>query len=52
MWLVLIMKTALKRNLPIVSAMTAIDLPSGESILLIIHEGIYHETAAHSENLG
>jgi hypothetical protein len=45
MWLVLIMK---RPNLPIVSAMTAIDLPSGESILLVIHEGKYGETAAHS----
>ena len=41
-------ETAIKRNLPIVSAITAIDLPSGESILLVIHEGIYNETAAHS----
>jgi hypothetical protein len=37
-----------KRNLPIVRAMAAIDLPSRESILLVIHEGIYNETAAHS----
>jgi hypothetical protein len=41
-------ETAIKRNLPIVSAITAIDLPSGESILLVIHEGIYNEIAAHS----
>jgi hypothetical protein len=41
-------ETAIKRNLPIVSAMTAIDLPSGQSILLVIHEGIYNETAMHS----
>jgi hypothetical protein len=41
-------ETAIKRNLPIVIAITAIDLPSGESILLVIHEGIYNETAAHS----
>jgi hypothetical protein len=41
-------ETAIKRNLPIVTAITAIDLPSGESILLVIHEGIYNETAAHS----
>jgi hypothetical protein len=41
-------ETAIKWNLPIVSAITAIDLPSGQSILLVIHEGIYNETAAHS----
>jgi hypothetical protein len=41
-------ESAIKRNLPIVSAITAIDVPSGESILLVIHEGIYNETAAHS----
>jgi hypothetical protein len=41
-------ETASKRNLPIVSAKTAIDLPSGQAILLVIHEGIYNETAAHS----
>jgi hypothetical protein len=28
--------------------MTAIDLPSEESIVLVIDEGIYNETAAHS----
>jgi hypothetical protein len=41
-------ETAIKRNIPIVSAMTAIDVPSGESMLLVIHKGIYNETAAHS----
>jgi hypothetical protein len=41
-------ETAIKRNLPIVSAITAIDLTCGQSILLVIHEGIYNETAAHS----
>jgi hypothetical protein len=41
-------ETAMKRNLPIVSAITAIDLPSGESSLLVIHEGIYNKTATHS----
>jgi hypothetical protein len=39
---------AIKRNLPIVSATAAINLPNGQSILLVIHEGIYNETAAHS----
>jgi hypothetical protein len=32
-------ETAIKRNLPIVSAITAIDLTCGQSILLVIHEG-------------
>jgi hypothetical protein len=41
-------KAALKRNLPIVSAITAVDLPDGTSILLAIHEGIYNETKNHS----
>jgi hypothetical protein len=40
--------TAFKRNLPIASAMLALDLPSGLSILLVIHEGIYNAIAAHS----
>jgi hypothetical protein len=40
-------EAVIKRNLPIVSAITAIDLPSGESILLVIDEGTYNETAAH-----
>jgi hypothetical protein len=30
---------AVKRNLPIVSANTALDLPDGTSILLLVHEG-------------
>jgi hypothetical protein len=41
-------ETATKRNLPIVSAITAIDLPYGQSILLVIHKSIYNETAAQS----
>jgi len=41
-------ETAIKKNLPIVSAITTVDLPNGESILLIINEGIYNETANHS----
>jgi hypothetical protein len=28
--------------------MTAIDLPSGQFMLLVMHEDIYNETAAHS----
>ena len=38
----------MKRNLPIVSAITTVDLPDGSSILLILHEGIYIETVKHS----
>jgi hypothetical protein len=41
-------EAAVKRNLPIVSAITAVDLPDGISVILIIHEGIYNDTASHS----
>jgi hypothetical protein len=41
-------ETSIKRNLPIVSAMTALDLPNGKYVLLAIHEGIYNETTNHS----
>ena len=41
-------ETAIKRNLPIVSAITALDLPNGQSALLLVHEGIYNETSNHS----
>jgi hypothetical protein len=41
-------ETAIKRNLPIVSAITALDLPNGQSVLLLVHEGIYNETSNHS----
>ena len=34
--------------LPIVSAITALDLPNGQSILLVIHEGIHNETSNHT----
>jgi hypothetical protein len=34
--------TAIKRNLPIVSAITALDLSNGQSVLLVIHENIYN----------
>ena len=44
----LILLAAVKRNLPIVSAITAVDLLDGTSISLEIHEGIYNETANHS----
>jgi hypothetical protein len=39
---------AVKRNLPIVSAITAVDLPDGISVLRIVHECIYNDTANHS----
>jgi hypothetical protein len=41
-------ETAIKLNLPIVSAITAPDLPNGQSILLVIHESIDNETSNHS----
>jgi hypothetical protein len=33
-------EATLKRNLPIVSAITAVDLPDGSSVILIVHEAI------------
>jgi hypothetical protein len=41
-------EAAVKRNLPIVSAITAVDLPDGISVLLIVHEAIYNDTVNHS----
>jgi hypothetical protein len=41
-------ETAIKRNLPIDSAIAALDLPNGQSILLVIHEGIHNETSNHT----
>jgi hypothetical protein len=41
-------ETAIKQNLPIVSAITSLDLPNGQSILLLVHGGIYHEASGHS----
>jgi hypothetical protein len=41
-------EAAVKRNLPIVSAMTAVDLPDRISVLLIVHEVIINDTANHS----
>jgi hypothetical protein len=38
-------EAAVKRNLPIVCAITAVDLPDGISVILIIHEAIYNDTA-------
>jgi hypothetical protein len=37
-----------KRNLPIVSAITTVDLSDGTSVLLIIHESIYNDSANYS----
>jgi hypothetical protein len=42
------MKLLSRRNLPIVSAITAVDLPNGQSILLVIHEAIHNDTSNHS----
>jgi hypothetical protein len=41
-------EAAIKRNLPIVSAITALDLPNGQSVLLLVHECIYNETSNYS----
>jgi hypothetical protein len=41
-------EAAIKRNLPIVSAITAVDLPDGISVILIVHEAIYNDTTNHS----
>jgi hypothetical protein len=40
-------EAAVKRNLPIVSAITTVDLPDGISVILIVHEAIYNDTANH-----
>jgi hypothetical protein len=41
-------EAAVKRNLPIVSAITAVDLPGRISVILTVHEAIYNDTANHS----
>jgi hypothetical protein len=41
-------EAAVKRNLPIVSAINAVDLPDGISVILTVHEAIYNDTANHS----
>jgi hypothetical protein len=41
-------EAAAKRNLPIVSAITAVDLPDGISVIPIVHEAIYNDTGNHS----
>jgi hypothetical protein len=43
-------EAAVKRNIPIPIniAITAVDLPDGISMILIVHETIYNDTAIHS----
>jgi hypothetical protein len=41
-------EAAVKRNLPIVSAITAVVLPDEISVILIVYEAIYNDTANHS----
>jgi hypothetical protein len=41
-------EAVVKRNLSIVSAITAVDLPDGISVILIVHEAIYNDSANHS----
>jgi hypothetical protein len=41
-------EAAVKRNFPIVSAITAVDLPDGISVIVIVHEAINNDTVNHS----
>jgi hypothetical protein len=41
-------ETFMKRNLPIVSDITALGLPNGQSVLLVINESICNEKCNHS----
>jgi hypothetical protein len=41
-------EAAVKRNLPIVSTITAVYLPNGISVILTVHEAIYNDTSNHS----
>jgi hypothetical protein len=41
-------EAAVKTNLPIVSSITAVDLPDESLVLLTVHEAIYNDTANHS----
>jgi hypothetical protein len=41
-------ESAIKQNLPIFSAITALDLPNGQSVLLVIHVSIYNEASNQS----
>jgi hypothetical protein len=40
-------EASVKRDHPIVSAITAVDLPDKISVILIVHEAIYNDTANH-----
>ena len=40
--------SAVKLNLPIVTAVTAVDLEDGQTILLRVHEAVYNDTAPHT----
>jgi hypothetical protein len=40
-------ETDIKQNLQTVSAITALDLPNGKSVLLVIYESIYNEISNH-----
>jgi hypothetical protein len=41
-------EAAVKRNLPIVSPINVVGLSDGISVILIVHEAIYNDTANHS----
>ena len=41
-------KAAVKRNLPIVSAVAAVDLPNNKTMLVGVHESVSNATAPHS----
>ena len=41
-------KVAVKRNLPIVSAVATVDLKNNETILVGVHESVHNESAPHS----
>ena len=39
----------MKKNLPIVNAVTAVELPSGEVIILKIYDGVYNKDSTFSQ---
>jgi hypothetical protein len=41
-------EAAIKKNLPIVSSITTVDVPNRQSTLLVIHEAIHNGTSNHS----
>jgi hypothetical protein len=41
-------EAAVKRNLLLISAITAVDLPDGISLVIIVHKAIFNDTANHS----